>query len=62
MKPCIFCNEGEGILNHIMGCSPFPTMGAMKKVGPIVSKRWSQMQWVILKINGWGMPNLVHKM
>jgi hypothetical protein len=33
MKPCIFHNGNECILNHIMGNNPFPTMGTIKKVG-----------------------------
>jgi hypothetical protein len=34
MKPCISCNGSKSISNHIVGCSPFPTMGRTKKVGP----------------------------
>jgi len=26
--------EKHGILNNIMGCSPFPTMGKMEEVDP----------------------------
>jgi hypothetical protein len=33
MKPCIFRNGNEGILNHIMGNNPFSTIGTTKKVG-----------------------------
>jgi len=29
----IFHNGSEGILNDILGCSPFHTMGIMKGVG-----------------------------
>jgi hypothetical protein len=29
----IFCDGGEDILNNILGCSPFRTMGIMKGVG-----------------------------
>jgi hypothetical protein len=32
MKPCIFFNESQNISNHIMGCNPFLTMVATKKV------------------------------
>jgi hypothetical protein len=31
MKPYIFRNGNEGILNRIMGNNPFPTMGTIKR-------------------------------
>jgi len=32
MKPSIFRNEYKNIPNNIMGCNPFPTMGATEEV------------------------------
>jgi hypothetical protein len=32
MKPYISSNESKGILNRIVGCSSFPTMGTMRKM------------------------------
>jgi hypothetical protein len=34
VKPCISRNEYKSIPNNIMGCNPFPTMGATKEVDP----------------------------
>ncbi len=34
MKTNIFHNGHKNILNGIMGCSPFPTMGGVEKVDP----------------------------
>ncbi len=34
MKLGIFCNGRKNISNDIMGYSPFPTMGVVKKVDP----------------------------
>lgn len=34
MKPCIFRNEYKNTPNDIVGCDPFPTMGAMEEVDP----------------------------
>ncbi len=41
VKPCIFLNESQNISNHIMGCNPFPTMVATKKVGPYLKRTFS---------------------
>jgi len=42
----LFCDGGEGILNDILGCSPFCTMGIMKG-------------GVVIRSKGWWKPNLV---
>jgi hypothetical protein len=34
VKPCISCNEYKSNPNNIMGCNPFPTMGAIEEVDP----------------------------
>jgi len=39
----------------------FPTMGTTKKWVPARYNDWSQMQWIILRVNEWGKPNLVCK-
>jgi hypothetical protein len=44
-----------------MGCNMFLTMGTTKKWVPARYNDWSQMQWIILKVNEWGKPNLVCK-
>jgi len=41
MEPCIFLNESQSISNCIVGCSPFPTMVAMKKVSPYFKRTFS---------------------
>jgi hypothetical protein len=51
----------QGISNHIMGCNPFPTMGTTKKWVPTKYNNWPQIQWVILRANEWGKPNLMRK-
>jgi hypothetical protein len=34
MKPCISCDGHKNILNDIMGCNLFPTMGVTEEVDP----------------------------
>jgi hypothetical protein len=48
MKPCVFHDEGENISNGIMGCNPFYTMGATKKVDHKCNES--------TKVIGWGGP------
>ncbi len=48
MKPCVSHDEGENISNGIMGCSPFCTMGATKKVRHKCNES--------IKVKGWGHP------
>jgi hypothetical protein len=55
LKPCIFCDGNESILNNIMGCNLFPTMGAMNIF--VGSKGCPQMQWVNLRVKRWESPN-----
>jgi hypothetical protein len=61
MKSCVSHNGSKRISNHIMGCNLFPTIGTMKKWVLAKYKDWPQMQWVILRTNEWGKPNLVRK-
>jgi len=42
-----------------VGSHIFPTMGTTKKVDPIRSKGWTQMQCDKPKVKGWGRPNLM---
>ncbi len=48
MKPYVFHDEGENISNGIMGCNPFYTMGATKKVDHKCNES--------TKVIGWGGP------
>jgi hypothetical protein len=59
MKLRIFCDGSKEILNNIVGCNSFSTMGATKKVG---------LHWIYklttnapsqLENKGWGRPNLM---
>jgi hypothetical protein len=43
-----------------MGSCLFPTMGTTKKVDPIRSKGWPQMQCDKPRAKGWGRPNQMH--
>jgi hypothetical protein len=51
MKPYVSHDKGENISNGILGCNPFYTMGAMKKVDHKCDES--------IKVRRWGSPNLV---